>query len=43
MNFAPTEEQRMIVETTRSFVQNELYPHESEVERTGEMRPELRE
>jgi acyl-CoA dehydrogenase len=43
MNFAPTEEQRMIVETTRAFVENELYPHESEVERTGELRPELRE
>ena len=43
MNFALTEEQRMIVETTRSFVENELYPHEIEVERTGELRPELRE
>jgi acyl-CoA dehydrogenase len=43
MNFALTEEQRMIVETTRSFVENELYPHEIEVERTGEFRPELRE
>jgi len=43
MNFAPTDEQRMIVETTRAFVENELYPHESEVERTGELRPELRE
>ena len=43
MDFALTEEQRMIVETTRSFVENELYPHENEVERTGELRPELRE
>jgi acyl-CoA dehydrogenase len=43
MNFALTEEQRMIVETTRAFVENELYPHEGEVERTGELRPELRE
>ncbi|MET0482332.1 MAG: acyl-CoA dehydrogenase family protein [Aestuariivirgaceae bacterium] len=43
MNFAPTDEQRMIVETTRAFVENELYPHEGEVERTGELRPELRE
>jgi acyl-CoA dehydrogenase len=43
MNFTLTEEQRMIVETTRAFVENELYPHESEVERTGELRPELRE
>ena len=43
MNFALTEEQRMIVETTRAFVENELYPHEAEVERTGELRPELRQ
>jgi acyl-CoA dehydrogenase len=42
MNFALSEEQRMIVETTRAFVENELYPHESEIERTGELRPELR-
>jgi acyl-CoA dehydrogenase len=43
MNFSLTEEQRMIVETTRAFVENELYPHETEVERTGELRPELRQ
>ncbi len=43
MNFAMTEEQRMIVETTRAFVENELYPHEMEVERTGELREDLRE
>lgn len=27
----------MIVETTRSFVENELYPHEAEVERSGHL------
>ncbi len=43
MDFALTEEQRMIVETTRAFVENELYPHEAEVERTGHLRPDLRE
>ncbi|MGI9404938.1 MAG: acyl-CoA dehydrogenase family protein [Hyphomicrobiaceae bacterium] len=43
MHFALTEEQRMIVETTRAFVANELYPHEDEVERTGKLRPELRD
>ena len=43
MNFAMTEEQRMIVDTTRAFVENELYPHEMEVERTGELRDDLRE
>jgi acyl-CoA dehydrogenase len=33
----------MIVDTTRAFVENELYPHEAEVERTGELRRELYE
>ena len=28
MDFGLTEEQRLIVETTRAFVENELYPHE---------------
>jgi alkylation response protein AidB-like acyl-CoA dehydrogenase len=41
MNFALTEEQQLIVATTRAFVQRELYPHEQEVERSGELRPEL--
>ena len=34
MDFGLTEEQKLIVETTRAFVENELYPHEQEVERT---------
>ncbi len=42
MNFGLTEEQQMIVEATRAFVENELYPHEAEVERTGVLREELR-
>jgi len=41
MNFGLTEEQTLIVETTRAFVERELYPHEAEVERTGHLRPEL--
>ncbi|HEV7253296.1 MAG TPA: acyl-CoA dehydrogenase family protein [Mesorhizobium sp.] len=41
MNFGLTDEQNLIVETTRSFVENELYPHEAEVERTGHLRREL--
>jgi alkylation response protein AidB-like acyl-CoA dehydrogenase len=41
MHFELTEEQQMIVETTRKFVEQELYPHEAEVERTGIVRPEL--
>jgi acyl-CoA dehydrogenase len=43
MNFNLTEEQQMIVDTTRAFVENELYPHEAEVERTGKLRRELYE
>ena len=43
MDFNLTEEQRMIVDTTRAFVENELYPHEAEVERTGELRRDLYE
>ena len=41
MFFGMTDEQRMIVETTRAFVEAELYPHEAEVERTGHLRPDL--
>ncbi|MBK0400740.1 acyl-CoA dehydrogenase family protein [Limibaculum sp. M0105] len=37
MHFGLTEEQEMIVSTVRSFVENEIYPHENEVERTGEV------
>ncbi len=43
MNFTLTEEQQMIVKTTRDFVVNELYPHEKEVEETGKLRPALRD
>ena len=41
MHFGLTEEQEMIVSTVRSFVENEIYPHEAEVERTGTVPPEL--
>src|SRR5690606_32197680 len=41
MNFGLSEEQRAIVDTTRAFVENELYPHEAEVERTGVLRRDL--
>ena len=34
-------EQRMIVDTTRAFVETELYPHEQSVERTGVLPLEL--
>jgi acyl-CoA dehydrogenase len=42
MDFALTEEQTLIVKTTRDFVEKELLPHEAEVERTGELRDDLR-
>ena len=35
MYFGLTEEQKMIVETVRSFVENEIYPHENLVENKG--------
>jgi acyl-CoA dehydrogenase len=41
MNFGLTEEQDMIVNTVRSFVENEIYPHEDLVERTGSVPPEI--
>ena len=41
MDFGLSDEQRLIVETTRAFVENELYPHEAEVERTGVLRMDL--
>ena len=37
MDFTLTSEQRLIAETVRSFVENELYPHEDEVERLDEI------
>jgi acyl-CoA dehydrogenase len=43
MHFGLSEEQKLIVGTTRAFVENELYPHEAEVERTGVLRRELME
>jgi acyl-CoA dehydrogenase len=41
MDFALSDEQRMVVKTTRDFVANELTPHEAEIERTGQLRAEL--
>ena len=43
MDFALSDEQHMIIKTTKAFVANELYPHEKEVEETGILRPELRD
>ena len=41
MDFTLTSEQRLIVETVRSFVEDELYPHEDEVERLDEVPADL--
>jgi acyl-CoA dehydrogenase len=41
MNFSLTSEQRLIIGTTRAFVETELAPHEAEIERTSILRPEL--
>lgn len=41
MDFALTEEQSMIVETVRRFVDEELVPFEDEVEKANAVRPEL--
>ncbi len=43
MNFELSEEQKLLVETARRFVEEELYPHEEEVEKTANVRPELRQ
>jgi len=41
VDFSLSEEQQLIVDTTRKFVREELVPHENEVEQTGAVRPEL--
>ena len=41
MQFELSTEQKMIVDTVRSFVENELYPHEDEVERLDAVPPAL--
>ncbi len=43
MQFGLTDEQQMIVDTVRSFVENEIYPHEDTVERSGEVPKEIAE
>jgi acyl-CoA dehydrogenase len=43
VNLELTAEQRLIVDTVRAFVEQELYPHEDVVERLDEVPPELAE
>jgi acyl-CoA dehydrogenase len=35
--FTPSEEQRMLVDTVRRFMAQEIFPHEREVERLAEV------
>ncbi|KQB96205.1 acyl-CoA dehydrogenase [Loktanella sp. 1ANDIMAR09] len=41
MHFGLTDEQQMIVDTVRAFVEREIYPHEDAVERSGEVPKEI--
>ena len=41
MQYGLSENQEMIVSTVRAFVENEIYPHEELVERTGDVPPEI--
>ena len=41
MDFALTDEQQMIVDTVRSFTERELFPYEEQVEKLGEVPPDL--
>ncbi len=41
MHFGLTQEQQMIVDTVRTFVEHEIYPHEDIVERSGEVPKEI--
>ncbi len=43
MQYGTTEEQEMIAATVRAFVEKEIYPFEEQVERSGEVPPEIAE
>ncbi|WP_282607702.1 acyl-CoA dehydrogenase family protein [Pelagibius sp. Alg239-R121] len=43
MQFGLTQEQQMVVETVRSFVEREMYPHEDQVEKLGAVPTEIAE
>lgn len=43
MQFGLTDEQQMIVDTVRSFVEREIYPHEDAVECSGEVPKDIAE
>ena len=41
MEFGLNEEQEMVVETVRSFVENEIYPLENQIEKSGVVHDEI--
>ncbi len=41
MNYQLTEEQNMLVDSLRAFLEEEIYPHEAEADRKGEVPEEL--
>ena len=41
MEFSLSSEQKMLIESARAFAENELYPHEEEVEQADSVSPEL--
>ena len=43
MTYGLTDAQEMIAATVRAFVEREIYPHETQVERTGAVPPEVAE
>ena len=43
MDYQLTEEQRMLVDSLRAFVEQELLPYEAETDKPGEVPPELGE
>jgi acyl-CoA dehydrogenase len=40
-DFSPSDEQKMLIESVRQFMREEIFPHEREVERLGEVPLEL--
>ena len=40
-DFSQTDEQRMLVDTVRQFIEKEIFPYEREVDRAGVMPPDL--
>ena len=41
IDFSLTSEQRLLLDSLKAFVEREIYPHEAEVDRAGEVPPEL--